>query len=195
MSLTCLRIKIPEGFIFRNPHGHLGDLTITESLCDELTHLSRIEAFRWLCQLYFGVQTISILCRFNEFYLESHHKTAVNVFHREQLHTEHRKRPPLHGLGDVFIPHLCKSVIRADEEIVSGDVFPAVERWPVRKHFPGKLVPLQLHGVRQLPPRRQRPSVNISRPHLLRSPLEPALRPGAPEAPAVPVIERHIAYR
>lgn len=86
--------------------------------------------------------------RFNEFHLESHHKTAVNILNQEQLHIEHRKPPPL-----------------------------------------------QLHGMRQFPPRRQRPSVYNSRPHLLRSPLEPALRPGAPETPAVHVIGRHIVHR
>ena len=40
MSLARLRIKIPEGFVFRNFHGHFGDLTITETLCDKHSHLS-----------------------------------------------------------------------------------------------------------------------------------------------------------
>ena len=116
-------------------------------------------------------------------------------FASDILHREHRERPPLHRFGDVFIPHLRKPAIRADKEIVPGNMSPAVERRPVRRHFPGILVPLQLHGMRQFPPRRQRPSVDISRPHLLQSTLEPAFRLGAPEAPAVPVIERHIADR
>lgn len=111
------------------------------------------------------------------------------------LHCEHRKRSPLHRLGNMLIPHLCKPVIRADEEIVPGDVAFSIERRSMRMYFPGILVPLQLHGVRQFPPRRQRPAVDISRPHLFRSPPEPTLRPASPIAPAVPVIERHIAYR
>ena len=195
MSLARLRIKIPVGFVFRNCYGHLGNRTITEPLCDVHSHLSGVEAFRWLCQLDFGMQPINILSWFNEFHLESHLKTAVNVLHREKLHIEHRERSPLHRLGDVFIPHLRKPVIRADEEIVPGDVSPAVERWPVRRNFPCVLVPLQLHSVRLFPPRSQCPSVDISRPHLLRSPLEPALQLASPIAPAVPMIERHIAYR
>lgn len=81
MSLEQLRIKTPEGFVFRNRHGHFGDLTTTDTLCDEHPHLSWVETFRRLCQLDFGVQAISRPCRLNEFHLEPHHKTTVSVLH------------------------------------------------------------------------------------------------------------------
>lgn len=35
MSLARQCIKIPERFVFRNRHGHLGDLTITVAIRDE----------------------------------------------------------------------------------------------------------------------------------------------------------------